>query len=47
MLVGAIIIMWLGEVITQQGVGNGMSLIIFANIMAGLPTALISSVATH
>ena len=47
MLVGAIIIMWLGEVITQQGVGNGMSLIIFANIMAGLPTALISSVATR
>ena len=47
MLVGAIIIMWLGEVITQQGVGNGMSLIIFANIMAGLPTALISSVTTR
>lgn len=36
MLVGAIIIMWLGEIITQRGVGNGMSLIIFANIMAGL-----------
>lgn len=46
MLVGAIIIMWLGEVITQRGIGNGMSLIIFANIMAGLPTALISSVTT-
>ena len=44
MLVGAIIIMWLGEVITQRGVGNGMSLIIFANIMAGLPSSLISSV---
>ena len=47
MLVGAIIIMWLGEVITQRGIGNGMSLIIFANIMSGLPTSLISSVASN
>ena len=47
MLVGAIIIMWLGEVITQRGIGNGMSLIIFANIMSGLPTSLISSVANN
>ena len=47
MLVGAVIIMWLGEVITQRGVGNGMSLIIFANIMSGLPSALISSVTTN
>ena len=46
MLVGAVIIMWLGEVITQRGIGNGMSLIIFCNIMSGLPTALISSVTT-
>ena len=46
MVVGAIIIMWLGEVITQHGVGNGMSLIIFCNIMSGLPSALISSVTT-
>jgi preprotein translocase subunit SecY len=36
--------MWLGEVITQRGIGNGMSLIIFVNIMSGLPTALIQSV---
>ena len=47
MLVGAVIIMWLGELITQRGVGNGMSLIIFANIMSGLPSALISSVTTN
>ena len=46
MVVGAIIIMWLGEVITQHGVGNGMSLIIFCNIMSGLPSALISSITT-
>ena len=44
MVVGAILIMWLGEVMTQRGVGNGMSLIIFSNIMSGLPAALISSV---
>ncbi|MCH3967597.1 MAG: preprotein translocase subunit SecY [Atopobiaceae bacterium] len=43
MLAGAILIMWLGEVITQRGVGNGMSLIIFANIMSGLPTSIIQS----
>lgn len=46
LLTGALIIMWLGEVITQYGIGNGMSLIIFANIMAALPTAIISSVLT-
>lgn len=44
LLVGAMIIMWLGEVITQRGIGNGMSLIIFANIMSGIPTSIISSV---
>ena len=46
LVVGAMIIMWLGEVITQYGIGNGMSLIIFANIMSGLPTSLISAVTT-
>ena len=44
LLTGAIIIMWLGEVMTQRGIGNGMSLIIFVNIMSGLPIALIQSV---
>ena len=37
------LIMWIGELITQRGIGNGMSLIIFANIMAGLPQAIFSS----
>lgn len=46
MLAGAILIMWMGEVITQRGIGNGMSLIIFANIMAGLPTSVIQSLQT-
>ena len=41
---GAMLIMWMGELITQRGIGNGMSLIIFANIMAGLPQAIFSSV---
>ena len=41
---GSMLIMWIGELITQRGIGNGMSLIIFANIMAGLPQAIISSV---
>ena len=46
LLTGAIIIMWLGELITQRGIGNGMSLIIFTNILAGLPSALINSINT-
>ena len=34
---GTSLIMWLGETITQRGIGNGMSLIIFSSIIAGLP----------
>ena len=37
---GTIFLMWLGEQITARGVGNGISLIIFAGIVANLPTAL-------
>ncbi len=37
---GTAFIMWLGEQITERGIGNGMSLIIFAGIVAGLPQAL-------
>ena len=44
LVAGAMLIMWIGELITQRGVGNGMSLIIFANIMAGLPQAIFQSV---
>jgi preprotein translocase subunit SecY len=36
---GAIIIMWLGEKITENGIGNGISLIIFASIVARIPAA--------
>ncbi|MFZ8992816.1 MAG: preprotein translocase subunit SecY, partial [Candidatus Puniceispirillaceae bacterium] len=37
---GTMFLMWLGEQITSRGVGNGISLIIFAGIVANLPTAL-------
>ncbi|GIU79722.1 MAG: protein translocase subunit SecY [Bryobacteraceae bacterium] len=37
---GTAFIMWLGEQITERGIGNGMSLIIFAGIVAGLPGAI-------
>ncbi len=40
---GTIFLMWLGEQITARGVGNGISLIIYAGIVAELPTALIST----
>jgi len=37
---GSVFIMWLGEQITERGVGNGMSLLIFAGIVVGLPRAV-------
>jgi preprotein translocase subunit SecY len=37
---GTIFLMWLGEQITERGIGNGISLIIFAGIVAGLPEAV-------
>ena len=40
MTAGAILLMWLGELITEQGVGNGISLLIFAGIISQLPTIL-------
>jgi len=41
---GTAFIMWLGEQITERGIGNGISLIIFAGIVARFPNALISTV---
>jgi preprotein translocase subunit SecY len=38
---GSIFIMWLGEQITERGVGNGMSLLIFSGIVVGLPKAVV------
>jgi len=40
---GTMFLMWLGEQITQRGVGNGISLIIFAGIVANLPSALVGT----
>lgn len=40
MTAGALLLMWLGELITEQGVGNGISLIIFAGIISQLPKTL-------
>ncbi|HLS34174.1 MAG TPA: preprotein translocase subunit SecY, partial [Brevibacterium sp.] len=40
MTAGTGLIMWLGELITERGVGNGMSLLIFTSIAAGFPSAL-------
>ncbi len=40
MTAGSIILMWLGELITEQGIGNGISLLIFAGIISQLPTTL-------
>ncbi len=40
LVTGAVFMMWLGEQITEKGVGNGISLLIFAGIVAGLPAAV-------
>jgi preprotein translocase subunit SecY len=40
---GTMFIMWLGEQITERGIGNGMSLLIFAGIVAGFPAAVLST----
>ncbi len=37
---GTIFLMWLGEQVTERGIGNGISIIIFAGIVSGLPSAL-------
>lgn len=43
LVTGTMFLMWLGEQITERGIGNGISLIIFAGIVAGLPAALAST----
>ncbi len=37
---GSVLLMWIGELISEYGIGNGMSLIIFSGIVASLPTAI-------
>lgn len=41
---GTAFIMWVGEQITERGIGNGISLIIFAGIVANLPSAIVNSI---
>ena len=43
LVAGTAFIMWMGELITQRGVGNGMSLIIFVSIVSRVPSAIFSS----
>jgi preprotein translocase subunit SecY len=40
---GSAFVMWLGEQITERGIGNGMSLLIYAGIVVGLPSAVVST----
>jgi len=40
MLTGTMLLMWIGERITQSGIGNGISLLIFAGIVSGIPSAI-------
>ncbi len=46
MVAGTILLMWLGELITEKGVGNGISLLIFAGIVGRLPTIFGQTVST-
>jgi preprotein translocase subunit SecY len=40
LVAGAVFLMWLGEQITERGIGNGISMLIFAGIVAGMPSAI-------
>lgn len=44
LVTGTMFLMWLGEQITERGIGNGISIIIFAGIVAGLPSAIAQSI---
>ncbi|MEK7158740.1 MAG: preprotein translocase subunit SecY [Patescibacteria group bacterium] len=43
---GTVLLMWIGELITERSVGNGISLLIFAGIISGIPTAIQQASAT-
>ncbi len=47
LMAGTAFIMWMGELITQHGIGNGMSLIIFTSIVSRVPSAIYSSITTN
>ena len=41
---GTLFLMWIGEIISESGTGNGSSIIIFAGVLAGVPTQIMSYV---
>ncbi len=43
---GSVFLMWLGELITEKGIGNGISLLIFAGIIAGVPSSIRQAIQT-
>ena len=40
LITGTVFLMWIGELVTERGIGNGISIIIFSSIVAGLPRAV-------
>lgn len=44
---GSVLLMWIGELITEKNIGNGVSLIIFAGIVAAIPTYIEQAIATY
>lgn len=44
---GSALLMWIGELISEYNIGNGISIIIFAGIIAGMPSAVSSAIATY
>ncbi len=47
MVAGSVLIMWIGELISEFGIGNGISMIIFAGIVANLPASLTQGITTY
>lgn len=41
---GTVFLMWVGEQVTERGIGNGVSMIIFAGIVAGLPGSVLQTI---
>lgn len=44
---GTMLVTWMGELITEKGIGNGVSILIFAGILAGFPTTIINAVSAN
>ena len=47
MTAGAVVVMWIGELITEHGIGNGASLIIMAGIISTMPSSLGTVISQH